>query len=114
MQQEMPEDMLDFSVCVSCECQGGCCCEPEQCPDCDDGIIIICWDDLCQSGCIHGDGETFCKTCEGEGQVYPEKISFEEWQKRKQEAQKPLAVNNKEDGLPPTDKSVGIRPTISS
>ena len=24
----------------------------------------------------------------------------------------PLAVNKKEDGLPPTDKSVGIRPTI--
>lgn len=29
------------------------------------------------------------------------------------EAQKPLAVNKKEDdGLPPTDKSVGIRPVI--
>jgi len=29
-----------------------------------------------------------------------------------QESLFPLAVNNKEDGLPPTDKSVGIRPTI--
>lgn len=26
--------------------------------------------------------------------------------------QKPLTINKKEDGLPPTDKSVGIRPTI--
>ena len=64
------------------------------------------------NGCIHGDGESTCATCDGEGQVYPEKMSFEEWQKRKQEAQKPLAVNKKEDGLPPTAKAVGIRPTI--
>jgi len=28
------------------------------------------------------------------------------------ELHNPLAVNKKEDGLPPTDKSVGIRPTI--
>ena len=112
-QQKMPEDMLDFSVCVVCEAQGGCCCEAEPCPDCDDGTIISCLDDLCHigNGCMHGDGEAFCETCQGEGVVYPEKITFEEWQKRKQGAQKPLAVNKKEDGLPPTSE-VGIRPTI--
>ena len=113
--EDIPEDMLDFSVCVGCDCQGSCCCEPTDCLDCDDGTVISCPDDLCRNGnhCMHRDGEYTCSTCDGEGQVYPEKISFEEWQKRKQEAQKPLVVNKKEDdGLLPTDKSVGIRPTI--
>ena len=71
---EIPEDMLDFSVCVSCGYQGGCCCEPESCPDCDDGTVITCWGDLCRNGgrCIHGDGEY---TCELSNKRHPRALS---------------------------------------
>ena len=42
------------------------------CPDCDGkGYIITCWDDLCANSdhCMHGDGEEWCRTCQGEGWV---------------------------------------------
>lgn len=29
-----------------------------------EGRIIDCWDDLCQDGCIHGDGERPCPDCD--------------------------------------------------
>ncbi len=29
-----------------------------------EGRIIDCWDDLCQDGCIHGDGERACPDCD--------------------------------------------------
>lgn len=50
------------------------CCydERDECPKCQgDGIILICIDDVCrgQGCCIHGDGEVFCKTCNGSGYV---------------------------------------------
>lgn len=32
------------------------------------GIIITCCDDLCQDGCIHGDGEEMCPACKGSGE----------------------------------------------
>jgi hypothetical protein len=34
------------------------------------GVIITCPDDLCQDGCIHGDGEIICPECKGEGYYY--------------------------------------------
>ena len=37
METSMQED-YDDSVCVVCGIQDGCCCEPEPCPNCDDGI----------------------------------------------------------------------------
>lgn len=41
------------------------------CWKCDgEGFIITCIDDLCQSGCIHGDGEQACRVCNGSGEVY--------------------------------------------
>ena len=34
-----------------------------------EGFIITCCDDLCQDGCIHGDGEITCNVCHGYGEV---------------------------------------------
>ncbi|MGB8644064.1 MAG: hypothetical protein WCF84_02415 [Anaerolineae bacterium] len=45
--------------------------EPTTCPECGgDGELHTCWDDLCQDGCIHGDGDVMCPRCEGEGMIY--------------------------------------------
>lgn len=46
---EMPEYDDDDGYCETC---GG------------EGRIIDCWDDLCQDGCIHGDGERACPDCD--------------------------------------------------
>jgi hypothetical protein len=42
-----------------------------QCPDCDDGEVVICIDDMCAGSdrCIHGDGYGICRTCKGEGYI---------------------------------------------
>lgn len=43
--------------------------EPHECPNCGGrGFVITCWDDLCQDGCIHGDGEEMCPACQGSGE----------------------------------------------
>jgi len=42
----------------------------EYCDACDEfGMYVICPDDLCQGGCIHGDGEVICPYCGGEGKL---------------------------------------------
>jgi len=47
--------------------------ERERCDICyGTGRIITCCDDLCQDGCMHGDGEHDCHACEGEGHFGPE------------------------------------------
>lgn len=46
--------------------------ERMDCPDfCNDGIIVVCCDDLCANSdyCIHGDGYAICPTCKGEGEI---------------------------------------------
>lgn len=45
---------------------------------CNDGIIVVCCDDLCANTdyCIHGDGYAVCPDCNGRGwvlAVYDEK-----------------------------------------
>lgn len=98
----------EYLVCIVCG-MDMCVCEPEDCPDCYHGESTDCWDDLCQGdeGCIHGDNYA-CRTCEGEGIIYPEMVTEEERAKRLPLS--PHAVKPKEDGLPPTTKVVGIRP----
>jgi hypothetical protein len=34
-----------------------------------EGIIVVCWDDMCRGTghCIHGDGEDVCPICLGDG-----------------------------------------------
>lgn len=47
--------------------------EDNYCNRCDgEGIILVCWDDICHGlgYCIHGDGEVICPECEGEGIIY--------------------------------------------
>lgn len=49
--------------------------ESTTCIDCrGQGYYVDCMDDLCygSGGCIHGDGETHCVTCDGEGIVWVE------------------------------------------
>ena len=81
--QPLTED--DFLVCIVCGTDI-CCCEASPCPDCDNGTIVTCWDDLCHTGdgCMHGDGESTCGTCNGEGEVYPERVTEEEYRKSKE------------------------------
>lgn len=44
--------------------------ETEWCDACDEfGMYVVCPDDLCQSGCIHGDGEIVCPYCKGRGKI---------------------------------------------
>jgi hypothetical protein len=40
-----------------------------QCPDCDDGEVVDCIDDMCAGSdrCIHGDGYGPCGRCKGTG-----------------------------------------------
>lgn len=46
---EVAEDAVDEAYCYTC---GG------------RGFIVTCWDDLCQDGCIHGDGDEPCPDCD--------------------------------------------------
>lgn len=42
------------------------------CPDCNgSGFLVTCCDDICRNmgECIHGDGESVCPTCHGEGSI---------------------------------------------
>ncbi len=44
--------------------------EPIECWNCGgEGFVLTCWDDMChgQGYCMHGDGETMCHVCKGEG-----------------------------------------------
>ena len=39
------------------------------CQHCNDGVLLVCIDDLCQGQgwCMHGDGEIVCPYCGGQG-----------------------------------------------
>jgi hypothetical protein len=60
---------MGLEVVERCDCDGN---GWIVCPDCwGRGYNVTCIDDLCHGGdyCIHGDGETDCDTCEGDGQI---------------------------------------------
>ena len=42
--------------------------DPVGCCNCDEGMIVVCMDDLCRNSgwCMHGDGMAVCPTCRGE------------------------------------------------
>jgi hypothetical protein len=43
------------------------------CPHCEDGVILICIDDMCRGAgeCFHGDGYATCPHCKGSGDIDP-------------------------------------------
>lgn len=52
------------------------------CGNCDDGMIVVCWDDLCRGAgyCMHGDGMAVCPCQFDEDDVddYPYDVDNEE------------------------------------
>ncbi len=81
--------MSEELVCCVCG-SNDCLCEGNMCDECSGrGEFVDCIDDLCygQDECIHGDEPVFCRHCDGEGEVFPKRIPWSEYQKRNEPSQ---------------------------
>lgn len=60
--------------CDNCGCKHCVCFDYDEnpaCPHCDEGVQLVCIDDICQGQgwCMHGDGEITCRHCNGTGSL---------------------------------------------